>query len=76
VLNVNAGGYSLLEDGKRIVNVHSRTDNIIEATFDTTYADTPTRARQKFALKSNGSLAVKTDAGTGRADVSVNLRCP
>ena len=76
VLSVNAGGYSLFEDGGRIIDVHSRTDDSIDATFDTTYADTPTRARRSLALQSTGALAVKDDYGDGRSDLTEYLRCP
>lgn len=75
VLTVDAGGYSLFEDGGRIIDVHRRTDKMIDATFDTTYADTPTRARKDFALQPNGSLAVNNDDGNGRPAVTEYLRC-
>lgn len=76
VLTVNAGGYSLFEDGGRIIDVHSRTDNSIDATFDTTYADTPTRARRSLALQPTGALAVNDNYGDGRSDLTEYLRCP
>ena len=75
VLTVDAGGYSVFEDGGRIIDVHNRTDDMIDATFDTTYADTPTRARKDFALQSNGSLAVNNDDEDGRAKSIEYLRC-
>lgn len=75
VLTVSARGYSVFENGGRIIDVHSRTDNMIDATFDTTYADTPTRARENFALQSNGSLAVNSDDGDGQLDVIEYMRC-
>lgn len=76
VLSINARGYSAFEDGGRIIEVHNRTDNMIDATFDTTYADKPTSARKDFALQSNGSLAVSNDDGDGRLDMREYLRCP
>lgn len=76
VLTVNAGGYSLFEDGGRIIHVHGRTDRTIDAAFDTTYADTLTRARRAFALQPGGALAVKDDRGSGRSDLTEYLRCP
>lgn len=76
VLTINARGYSLFEDGGRIIEIYSRTDDSIDATFDTTYADTPTQARRSFALQSQGRLAVKDVQGDGRLDASEYLRCP
>jgi len=76
VLNVYARGYSVFEDGGRIIDVHRRTDATIDATFDMTYADTPTQARRNFALKPNGSLVVSDDEAAGRPDVTAYLRCP
>lgn len=76
VLTINAEGYSLFEDGGRIIDVHGRSEHMIDATFDTTYADTPTRARKDFALRSDGSLAVNRDDEDGRPDVTEYLRCP
>lgn len=58
VLKVSANGFSIFEECGRILQVHARTGETIEATFDTTYADTPTRARKRFALKAGPSLAV------------------
>ncbi len=75
VLTVNATGYSLFEDGGRIIDVHGRTANRIEATFDTTYADTPTRARKAFVLRPNGSLVVDSDEGNGQPAPTAYLRC-
>ena len=76
VLTVRADGYSLFESGGRIIEVHNRTDAMIDATFDTTYADTPTTARKDFALQPGGSLAVNDDDGDGRLSVTEYLRCP
>lgn len=76
VLTVRADGYSLFEDGGRIIEVHNRTDTMIDATFDTTYADTPTSARRDFALQPGGSLAVNDDNGDGSLAVTQYRRCP
>lgn len=75
VLTVREDGYSLFETGGRIMEVHSRTDTMIDATFDTTYADTPTRARRDFALQPGGTLAVNDDDGDGRLSVTQYRRC-
>lgn len=76
VLTVNAGGYSAFEDGGRIIEVHSRTENVIDATFDTTYADTLTSARKEFSLQPNGLLYVNNDDEDARPDATEYLRCP
>ncbi len=75
VLTINAGGYSAFEDWGRIIEVHNQTGNMIDATFDTTYADTRTSARKDFALQPDGSLTVNNDDGDGRLDVTEYLRC-
>ncbi|MGB3797977.1 MAG: hypothetical protein WA957_16960, partial [Alteraurantiacibacter sp.] len=76
VITVREGGYSHFETGGRIMEVHNRTTTMIDATFDTTYADTPTSARKDFALQADGTLAVNDDNGDGRMEVSTYLRCP
>ena len=58
VMTIRADGYSLFEDGGRIIEVHNRTGETIDATFDTTYADTPTKARRNFVMQQDGSLVV------------------
>lgn len=76
VLSINADGYTLFEDGGQIIDVHSRTDTMIDATFDTTYADTPTRARRNFTLQPSGSLVVHDDEEDWRHQVTEYVRCP
>lgn len=76
VLSINADGYSLFEDGGRIVEVHSRTDTTIDATFDTTYADTPTRSRKDFTLQPSGFLVVRDNEKAERPQVTEYVRCP
>lgn len=76
ILTVRADGYSLFESGGRIIEVHNRTGSMIDATFDTTYADTPTTARKDLALQPGGTLAVNNDDGDGVMDVVQYRRCP
>lgn len=76
LITVYQVGYGYFETGGRIIDVHARTDSMIDATFDTTYADTPTQARKDFALQANGTLAVNHDDGDGQAEVTQYRRCP
>ena len=75
VLSVRDDGYGLFETGGRIMEVHNRTDSMIDATFDTTYADEPTQARRDFALQPDGTLAVNDDDGDGRMTVTQYRPC-
>ncbi len=76
LITVRDGGYSYFETGGRIETVHRRTDSMIDATFDTTYADTPTSERRDFALQDNGTLAINIDDGDGTPEVTEYVRCP
>ncbi|GMN13880.1 hypothetical protein [Altererythrobacter sp. MTPC7] len=76
VLTVRNDGYTLFEQGGRLMEVHNRTDTMIDATFDTTYADTPTQARKDFALQPGGTLAINHDDGDGILNVTEYLPCP
>ena len=76
LITVREGGYGYFETGGRIADVHNRSDRMIDATFDTTYADTPTSERRVFALQPDGSLAVKTVGGDGVMNVTQYFRCP
>ncbi|MDG6077898.1 hypothetical protein E3U23_01625 [Erythrobacter litoralis] len=76
LITVDENGYSYFETGGRIMEVHNRTDTLIDATFDTTYADTPTQARLDFALQSNDTMAVNEDDGDGQMSTKQYIRCP
>ncbi|EDL49383.1 hypothetical protein [Erythrobacter sp. SD-21] len=76
LITVRDEGYSYFETGGRIMEVHARTDRMIDATFDTTYADTPTSERRDFALQPGGTLVVNADKGNGGMDVTRYIRCP
>ena len=75
VLTVRPEGYNLFESAGIIMQIHDRSRNMIDATFDTTYADISTQARREFALRSNGTLLVNDDAD-GRLSVTRYVRCP
>ena len=76
LMTVRGEGYSYFETGGRIMEVHARTDRMIDATFDTTYADTPTSERRDFALQPGGMLAVNADNGDGGKETTRYIRCP
>lgn len=75
LITVRETGYSYFETGGRIMEVHDRSDRMIVATFDTTYADTPTQTRKDFALQANGSLVVLSDSVEG-SETTRYQRCP
>jgi hypothetical protein len=76
VMTVSANGFSLFEEGGTIVDVHSRTDTMIDATFDTSYADALTTARMDFALQPGATLAVNRDDADGVLSVKQYRPCP
>ena len=69
LITIYEGGYSYFETGGRIVEVHARTGEMIDATFDTTYADEPTSARVKFTRRGDGPLAVRDESGQLETDL-------
>lgn len=75
LITVSETGYGYFETGGRIMEVHDRNDRMIDATFDTTYADTPTQARKDFSLQANGSLVVQDDSGEESETIRYQ-RCP
>lgn len=75
LITVRETGYGYFETGGRIMEVHDRSDRMIDATFDTTYADTPTQARKDFSLQANGSLVVQ-DKGGQESETIRYQRCP
>ncbi|WP_100260473.1 hypothetical protein [Qipengyuania seohaensis] len=76
LITVRDSGYVYFEMSGRIMEVHNRTDTMIDATFDTTYADTPTSERRDFALQNDGTLAINLDDGDGAMQVVQYRRCP
>lgn len=76
LITVRDEGYSYFETGGRITEVHARTDSMIDATFDTTYADTPTSERRDFALQQGGTLAVNRETEEGVMKAFQYRRCP
>ncbi len=75
VLTIRPNGYSLFEEGGRVIRVYARASDSIDAQFDTTYADTPTTARFAFALRAGERLAVTDKGGGDRMLNTVYRRC-
>ena len=77
LITVRENGYGYFELGGRIIEVHNRSASTIDATFDTTYADTPTSERRNFALNRDDTLIINLDDnGDGVVEVAEYLRCP
>ena len=76
LITVTDTGYSYFETGGRITTVHDRSDTLIDATFDTTYADDPTSERRDFTLRPDGTMQVNAPAGDGRMATTRYIRCP
>lgn len=75
VLTIRDNGYSLFEEGGRLIRVYARSDQTIDARFDTTYADTPTEARFAFVLRPGGRLGVTDKGGGGQMIKAAYRRC-
>ena len=77
VLTISGDRFGYFETGGRIVEVHARSDRRLEATFDTTYADTPTSDRLTFELSDDGDvLRLEGAAAVATADTVRYVRCP
>ena len=76
VITIRDDGYSLFETGGRITDVEVQSRNSIFATFDTTYADTATSARERFAVSDEGRTLRRSIVG-GADDGTIRYRrCP
>ena len=76
VLTIRKDGYVLFEEGGRLTTLHARSNNMIDATFDTTYADTPTQARVAFMVLPGGRMSVTDKDGSGQMVAAAYRRCP
>ena len=63
VITIREDGYSLFETGGRITEVEVQSRNSIYADFDTTYADTPTSSRERFAVSDEGRTLRRSIVG-------------
>lgn len=75
VLTIRADGFGYFETGGLLLEAHERTEVRFEATFDTTYADTPTEDRLVFELGDGSDVLTVTDAADG-ATIGRYVRCP
>jgi hypothetical protein len=74
VLTIDADRFSYFESGGRLIEVNEQDESRIDATFDTTYADTPTEARVTLDAQDDGAvLIVRSDDRPGPLRY---VRCP
>ncbi len=77
ILMIRPDGFSRFEDGGRLIRVHQRGPNRIRATFDTTYADTPTQGEFVFEAQDNGQTLIERQYGDGgQPGILRYRRCP
>ena len=76
VLTIREDGYNLFEDGGRLITVHARSNDMIDATFDTTYADTPTQARIAFTAGPADRLKLTGKDASAQVSARAYRRCP
>lgn len=77
ILTIRSDGFSRFEDGGRLIRVHERDANRIRATFDTTYADTPTQGDFIFGAQDNGQTLIERQYGDGAQPGPLRYRrCP
>ena len=77
VMTVREDGYSYFETGGRFIEVRDRSDNAVDAKFDTTYADEPTSAEIRFDLRDGGkTLRLSPYDGSASMEPEYYERCP
>lgn len=77
ILTIRPDGFSRFEDGGRLIRVHHRDSNRIRATFDTTYADTPTQGEFVFEARDDGQTLIERQFGDGAQSGTLRYsRCP
>ena len=75
VLEVRDTGFSIFENGGRLMDVASRSPGSIRATYDTTYADTPTQADITMRVDPVARTLTMMTHGDG-GDSRIYKRCP
>ncbi len=77
ILNIRADGFSFFEQGGRLLTVQERSASRIRATYDTTYADTPTRGDYVFDVQDGGKTLVMREYGdNARPGPIFYKKCP
>ncbi len=79
VVEIREDGFTVFEEGGRLLEVHERSEDSLRATYDTTYADTPAQAQYVFVLKNDGSRLVSTlkeGSGSMGSGDTLHVRCP
>lgn len=77
ILTIRSDGFSRFEEGGRLIRVHERGSSQIRATFDTTYADTPTQGEFVFEAQDNGQTLIERQYGDGaQPGILRYRRCP
>lgn len=77
ILNIRDTNFGFFEQGGRLLKIHERSDTRIRATFDTTYADTPTQMDYIFDAQDGGTSLVMREYGKGaRPGPFLYKRCP
>jgi hypothetical protein len=74
VLTIDADHFTYFESGGRLIEVHEHDESRIDATYDTTYADTPTKERLIFDAQNDGTVLIVRDSD--RPGPIRYLRCP
>lgn len=77
ILTIRPDGFSRFEEGGRLTRILERGPNRIRATFDTTYADTPTQGEFEFETQDNGQTLIERQFGDGaQPGILRYRRCP
>jgi hypothetical protein len=74
VLTIGADRFSYFETGGKLIEVNEQDESRIDATYDTTYADTPTQERLTFDAKEDGNVLIVRDET--RPGPIRYVRCP
>ncbi|MGB3723002.1 MAG: hypothetical protein WA979_09315 [Pacificimonas sp.] len=77
IWTIRADGFTRFETGGRLIEVHERDASRMDATYDTTYADTPTTDRYIFDAKDDGRTLILRETGADARPGPIRmLRCP
>ncbi|WP_370177583.1 hypothetical protein [Alteriqipengyuania sp.] len=76
VLHIRADSYSYFETGGRFMTVSDRSEGHIRGVFDTTYADTPSRAELAFRVDPVAKTLTVQNFDAGEQGRTLYRRCP